>query len=226
MPILKNISFALEKGEVATLIGASGSGKTTLFKVLTGLLMPQHGDVHVAGLGLPEASSQVAYMMQEDLLLPWRTVLKNLTLPSELGGNPKLFPDIVEEARKLLREVDLEHSADMLPEQLSGGMRQRVSLARALLQKRPLLLLDEPFCSLDVALREQMYDLLRQIKDRFGTTMLMVTHDFRDALSLSDRIFFLSNGSLVHEWRVPEKLRVDPIQTGLLLEEMRRKIKE
>lgn len=207
--VLNDLSFHLYPGEVGTLIGASGSGKSTLFKILTGLLLPQDGRITVFGRPLPEGCQNVAYMMQQDMLLPWRTVLANVLLVSEVGLRPNHNSGTTDEALYLLEEVGLKDYIYRYPGELSGGMRQRVALARALLQKRPLLLLDEPFGALDVGLREQMYRLLRELKNKHGYTILMVTHDFRDALSLSDRLFLLSKGSIIKEWNVQYSIQYD-----------------
>jgi len=150
-------------------------------------------------------------MTQDDLMLPWRTVLENLLLVGELGRKQQSMDALKQEALRYLEEVGLKGWENAFPDQLSGGMRQRVSLTRALLQKRPLLLLDEPFGALDVGLREQMHTLLRSIREQYGTTILMVTHDFRDALSLSDRIFFLDEGRIGAEWTVSSTLRQDAV---------------
>lgn len=194
--VLDRATLSLNKGEIGALIGASGSGKSTLFKVLTGMLPLQSGTIEIQNLPWPQGQSLTTYMMQEDLLLPWRTVIGNMTLVTELGLSPQPKTEVVEEAHALLEELGLQGSAHLYPEQLSGGMRQRVSLARALLQKRPLLLLDEPFGSLDYAMREQMYTLLKDIQATKHTTILMITHDPRDAESLADRSFFLANGKI------------------------------
>lgn len=222
--ILKNTHFSLKKGEIGALIGASGSGKTTLFKLLTGMLSPDSGTISVAGHLLPGGNRNVAYMMQEDLLLPWRTVLNNMTLIGELGKNRQSIESIRDEAKTLLREIGMAGLEDAYPDELSGGMRQRVSLARALLLKRPLLLLDEPFGSLDVSLREQMYTLLRQVQSRYGTTMLMITHDFRDALSLSDRIFLLDEKCIKQEWQINAEMREDFLTLRSVHEQMKASI--
>lgn len=218
-PILQRVNLKLEKGEIAALIGSSGAGKSTLFKLIVGILEPTQGSIYVQGA--PRRSEHVAYMMQEDLLLPWRSVLGNLTLLSELGNSPLPKNQIEQEALLLLKEVGLEGKASSCPEHLSGGMRQRVSLARALMQKRPLLLLDEPFGSLDVNLRCQMYALLRKIHAKNETTMLLVTHDFHDALSLADNIYHLSNGQINNSWKVTSKIRNDLYALTALQEKMK-----
>lgn len=224
MEVLKDITFSLKTGEIGTLIGASGSGKTTLFKLLTGLLKTEMGSLTIGGNQAPMGHDQIACMMQEDLLLPWRTIMNNLMLTSELGKKTNSGHEVIEKAKNLLSEMNLSHCSNMFPHELSVGMKQRVSLARALLQMRPILLLDEPFGSLDVALREHMYVLLRQIQKKQNTTMLMVTHDFRDALSLSDHIFFLSDGIIKRKWEVTDAIRSDPAASGILLNEMRQAI--
>lgn len=217
--ILENFSLRLFPGEIGSLIGVSGSGKTTLFKLISGLLSPLHGTISIASS--PFAHQQVAYMAQDDLLLPWRNVLGNLLLVGELGKqcNKK---NLHEEALFYLQEVGLKGYENVYPHQLSGGMRQRVSLARILMQKRPLLLLDEPFAALDIGLREKMHSLLKNIRQKHGITMLVITHDFRDALSLSDRIFLLSKGQLAKEWLVNDTICFDPAAFQQLTSEMQK----
>ncbi|MCH9609471.1 MAG: Aliphatic sulfonates import ATP-binding protein SsuB [Chlamydiales bacterium] len=194
-PILKGISFKASPGEILALIGTSGSGKTTLFKLITGLLTPDRGDVHLEGL--------CTYMQQEDLLLPWRSVLENILLPCELGPSPA--PALKSRAKQLLNLVGLPGCEEMYPSELSGGMRQRVALARTLIQECPLMLLDEPFGSLDVLIREQLYFLLKQIRDAYGKTIVLITHDFHDAIALADRVLVLSLGQIMGDFSTEDR---------------------
>ena len=200
--ILKNVTFSIAKGEIVALIGVSGSGKTTLFRLMTGIEKAGFGSITGADC------ETISYMQQEDLLLPWRTVLGNLMLIDELGRLPR-DPKLKKRARRLLQIVGLEDCEEMMPHELSGGMRQRVSLVRALLQKRPTLLLDEPFGPLDVIVREELYLLLRSIRDDYGKTIVMVTHDFRDAIALADRILVLVNGEICKDIAVDRAKEIE-----------------
>lgn len=222
-PILHSLSLSVNSGECVTLIGPSGAGKSTLFRLLTGILPCEPGTIT-----FPSRQTQdpVGYMMQEDLLLPWRTVLDNITLAAELGPSPQPRAENIQRARELLRDIGLADKENFLPHELSGGMRQRVSLARALLSNRDLLFLDEPFSSLDLCLREQMHALLHSIQKQYGTTMLLITHDFRDAIHLSDRIVLLQEGRFIKEWKLSESVKEDAAEFGLLYNTLRHAIKE
>lgn len=204
MPLLRGLSFSAERGEIVALIGISGSGKTTLFRLIAGFLQPEQGSITIEGKTGDDHFPQTTYMRQEDLLLPWRRVLENLTLFAELGKNKIDKAELLKEAKILLSRVGLAGYEKAFPHQLSGGMRQRVSLARALLQKRPLILLDEPFASLDVIIREQLYALLKEIRDHYQKTLLLVTHDFRDAIALADRILILAQGKIGGSYQVAD----------------------
>jgi len=190
--ILKNVTFSISRGEIIALIGLSGSGKTTLFRLMAGIEKADKGTIRGADC------ETISYMQQEDLLLPWRSILSNLLLVDELGRRPH-NPKIAQRARRLLKAVGLEGYEEAMPHEISGGMRQRVSLVRALLQERPILLLDEPFGPLDVIVREELYLLLRSIREDYDKTIIMVTHDFRDAIALADRILVLANGEICRD---------------------------
>ncbi|MGA8164152.1 MAG: ABC transporter ATP-binding protein [Waddliaceae bacterium] len=219
-PVFQDLCFKLKEGGISALIGPSGEGKTTLFKLLTGMLDPNGGTITINGQAPSRWFEQVAYMTQEDLLLPWRTVLKNITLMAELGKNQHRKEPVISKARRLLEEMGMKGCEDLFPDQLSVGMRQRVSLARALLHNRPFLFLDEPFGSLDVVMRENMYALLQNLNKKYGTTILLITHDFRDVLSLSDEIFLLTGHHIEKKWAISEKVRNDPQLSNALLKQM------
>lgn len=206
---LTDVSFSVHPQEIVAIIGASGSGKTTLFKLLCGILQPTSGTI---------ITEPAAYMPQQELLLPWRTLLKNVTLTDELGDKKESSTD---DARARLIEMGLAGWEEKYPDQLSSGMRQRVSLARALHQRLPLLFLDEPFAPLDILLREQMYALLKEIRRRHGTTILMATHDFRDVCSLADRILLLADGYIAEEWSLSDWDRDNPSDMARLVQELK-----
>jgi ABC-type nitrate/sulfonate/bicarbonate transport system ATPase subunit len=152
--------------------------------------------------------------------------MDNTTLAAELGPAPKPKKPLQAEALRLLHDMELTQCVDLYPEALSGGMKQRISLARVLLQGRPLLLLDEPFASLDVLLREQLYSLLRRLRNQHNLTVLLVTHDFRDALVLSDRVLLLAQGRIAQEWILPQRNREDPTSQGEWQQRLRESMKE
>ena len=219
--ILRGVTFSAAESEIIALVGISGSGKTTLFRLITGLIPPTEGIIEIARQPLQKNALMTTYMQQDDLLLGWRTVMENLLLLSELGKTKTRKKDIQTQATFLLKKVGLEGTEDLYPRQLSGGMRQRVALARSLLQNRPLMLLDEPFASLDVILREQLYQLLREIRDHYKKTIVMVTHDFRDAIALADRILVLASGRIVGTYALSASTREQTTHSNNLIAEIR-----
>lgn len=198
-PLIRGINCSIEQGEVVSFIGSSGSGKTTLLKLLCGLLEPQKGSIEI---------DDVSLMMQQDVLLPWLTVLENVMLPGKLGQDSSRTVS-KRDACKLLEEVGLLNSLHLYPKELSGGMRQRTALVRTLLQQKPILLLDEPFVALDIFLREQLYVLIRKLKELYSLTIVLVTHDIRDALMLSNRIVLLRDGDIQKEFSISENCHND-----------------
>lgn len=216
-PVFSSLCLEVHQGESLSIIGRSGSGKTTLFRLLTGLLQPHEGEITLNGQPTQLAHPALAYMMQDDLLLPWRTLRENILLPFELGKERRKWPGYEEEATHLLQKVGLYSYRDYYPDALSGGMRQRGALVRTLLQKKPIVLLDEPFGALDVTTREEMYALLREEKKKHGTTLLFITHDFHDAQQLGDRVILLSKGEFIKEWSIDayDKNRDDEMRVAL-----------
>ncbi len=201
---LARTDLVVEPGQFVSLVGPSGSGKTTLLNILAGLLTPTRGEVTITGENPAGSGSPVVgYMTQHDTLLPWRTALKNVAFPLELAGVPK--KDRLARAGALLDRVGLADFGGHYPYQLSGGMRQRVSLARALIYGPPVLLLDEPFGALDSTTRLALHQVLLEVANDLGTTVLLVTHDLAEAVSLSDRVLALAPrpGRVVREYPIP-----------------------
>ncbi|MCL4560707.1 MAG: ABC transporter ATP-binding protein [Chloroflexi bacterium] len=183
---LQDVNFKVYPQEFVCVLGPSGSGKTTLLRVLAGLQNPTQGDVSFAG-GQP----RIGVVFQQANLMPWRTVLENITLPMELWGVPK--GQARQSARELIDLVGLQGFEDSRPRDLSGGMAQRVAIARSLIQDPDLLLLDEPFGSLDALTRERMGAELMRIWQARRKTVIMVTHSISEALFLSDRVLVLTS---------------------------------
>jgi ABC-type nitrate/sulfonate/bicarbonate transport system ATPase subunit len=171
-------------------IGPSGCGKSTLFNVIAGLELPDAGRVLVDGEDATGRVDHVAYMPQRDLLFPWRTVLDNTTLGLEVAGMSKRAAR--ERARPLFAPFGLAGFESARPHELSGGMRQRAALLRTVVQDRAVLLLDEPFGALDSLTRTDMQTWLEGVRGRYGWTVLLITHDIREAVFLSDRVVVLA----------------------------------
>jgi NitT/TauT family transport system ATP-binding protein len=174
--------------EIVAIVGRSGAGKTTLFNLISGLLKPQKGEIAI-GAREDGTPGRIAYMLQKDLLLPWRSVLKNALLGIELHRQVK--PADVERAREMLARYGLGGVADAYPHALSGGMRQRVALTRTLLVDPTLVLLDEPFSALDYETRLMLEDDVMALRDAYGTSVVLVTHDIEEAIAMSDRVIVL-----------------------------------
>ena len=186
---LRNISLALTPGEFVAIVGPTGCGKSTLLRIMAGLLTPSAGQVTLDDVRLNAPSGRIGIMFQDPSLLPWRTVQQNIALPLELGAHPTTDPDRIGE---LLSLVGLAGFAHSLPRELSGGMAQRTALARALLMRPPVLLLDEPFGALDAFTREDLTSALQEITQAQPTTTLLITHNINEAVFLADRVCVLS----------------------------------
>ncbi|WP_456272148.1 ABC transporter ATP-binding protein [Bacillus sp. AK031] len=185
--VLERLSLSIEQGEFVSIIGPSGSGKSTLFRLITGLEQPSGGSILFEGKAVKNRLGQVGYMPQQDLLMPWRTVMENAALPLQLQGMKREQADEI--VRGLLDEFGLKGYEDRFPHKLSGGMRQRVSFLRAVLSGKNLLVLDEPFSALDAITRLSMQEWLLDQWYKRKKTILFITHDVEEALFLSDRIF-------------------------------------
>lgn len=187
---LDGMSMAVHEGEFLAIVGPSGCGKSTLLRLLSGLLTPISGEVRYRGEPLAAPQRRIGFVFQKANLMPWRTVLDNLALPLEIEAMPRAERDA--RALALLTLVGLDGFGDAYPAQLSGGMQQRVSLARALVHEPDVLLLDEPFGSLDALTREKMNAELLRVWGYRRPTVVMVTHSISEAVFLADRVLVMS----------------------------------
>lgn len=187
--ILNHIDFQIRQGEFVALLGPSGCGKSTILNILAGLLSKETGIIKVDNQEIKGLSDHFAYMPQSDLLLPWKTILDNVTLYGQINHDSKAK----ENALKEFKTFGLDGYQNSYPDQLSGGMRQRAAFLRTALCKADILLLDEPFGALDVITRNDMQDWLLDLRKQYNRTTLLVTHDIDEALFLADRILILSH---------------------------------
>lgn len=201
---LQNVSFQLAAGEFVCLLGPSGSGKSTLLRIIGGLAAADSGAVYFQEDPINEPRAEIGFVFQSNNLMPWRTVLENVLLPHEVQqGQPDAA--IRKTAQSLLALVGLQGFEQAYPQTLSGGMRQRVVLARTLLQRPQLLLMDEPFGALDALTRERLNIELSRIHEAQQLTTLMVTHSIQEAVFLADRVLVISErpGRLVADIAIP-----------------------
>ena len=190
LPVLNRLTFTAAAGEFVALLGPSGCGKSTLFNIIAGLLAPDSGAVYLNGERVHGNTGRFAYMQQKELLLQWRTVLKNVLVGPEIQKEPRDAAKT--EAMQRLAQLGLSGFEESYPMQLSGGMRQRVALVRTLLFRKETLLLDEPFGALDAMTRTGMQAILLDVWRAGGQTILLITHDIEEALLLADKICVLT----------------------------------
>jgi NitT/TauT family transport system ATP-binding protein len=193
---VKDVSLAIGEGEFVSVVGPTGCGKSTLLNVAAGLLKPSSGTVRIYGEPLGGVNRRAGYMFQADALMPWRNALQNVTAGLEFRGTPR------EEARRRgedwLERVGLAGFGDRYPHQLSGGMRKRTALAQMLILDPPILLMDEPFSALDIQTRQLMENELLELWSADRKSVIFITHDLEEAISLSDRVVVLSAGPATH----------------------------
>jgi len=202
VPALAPVDMIARPGELVSIVGPSGCGKSTLFGIIAGLEEPTDGRILIDGKDRSGETGLVGYMLQKDMLMPWRTILSNVTLGLEVQGVKK--EHAVAAALPLLEEYGLGGYTNAKPAQLSGGMRQRAALLRTLLFNRQIMLLDEPFGALDAQTRLQMQLWLLEVQAAFHKTIVFVTHDIDEAVLLSDRIYVMQGrpGGVVDEIHV------------------------
>lgn len=209
--IIQNINVTLHEGELVCLLGVSGGGKTTLFNVISGLTLPDEGQVFLDGEEITGKPGKISYMLQKDLLLPYRTIEDNVALPLIIKGMSK--KEARKQAAPYFEEFGLEGTEKKYPRQLSGGMRQRAALMRTYMFSRNVALLDEPFSALDTITKGNMHTWYLNIMEQIHLSTLFITHDIDEAILLSDRIYLLTGkpGEITQEIviREPKPRRAD-----------------
>ena len=199
-PILKDINIHVNENEMVAIVGSSGVGKSTLFNLIAGVLKKQVGEITINGSN--DYIGKVAYMLQKDLLFEHKTIIDNVILPLIIAKVNK--KEAFEEGNKILKQFNLDKYANKYPQQLSGGMRQRVALIRTYMFKRNIFLLDEAFSALDAITKKELHKWYFDLKKEFNLTTLLITHDIEEAIFLSDRIYILGNkpGEIIEEIKI------------------------
>ncbi len=195
--VVKGLTFSLASHQTLSILGKSGCGKTTMLKMLGGLVRPDRGDIILDGQRLNDqrpGKRGVVYLYQEDLLFPHLDVFGNIAFGLGIRKRPKA--EIKEKVEKMIEHLELQGQAHKMPHQLSGGQRQRVSFGRAIITNPQLLLLDEPFGSLDVGTRQRMQELFKELAHDYRITSLFVTHDLKEAILMGDQLAFMRSGRL------------------------------
>jgi len=203
--IIEDISIELKQGEIVCILGVSGVGKTTLFNVISGLTKPDSGIVMLDDKDITGKAGNVSYMLQKDLLLPYKTILDNVSLPLIIRGEKKQTAR--EQTIKYFEEFGLQGTENKYPNQLSGGMRQRAALLRTYLFSDQVALLDEPFSALDSITKSNLHQWFLNVMDQIKLSSLLITHDIDEAITLADRIYILAGkpGKIKEEIIINEK---------------------
>ncbi len=192
LQVLDKLNLSVREGGFCAVVGPSGCGKSTLTRLVAGLLKPDEGEVWLHGERVKSPRATVGMAFQNPVMLEWRTILQNVMLPMEIVPTKTSRKQQEERARYLLALVGLEGFEDKRPSELSGGMRQRASLCRALVHQPDVLILDEPFGALDAFTREDLWQTMHQVKEKEPFTGLLITHDLRESIFLADKIVVLS----------------------------------
>ncbi|XMB85281.1 ABC transporter ATP-binding protein [Mycoplasmatota bacterium WC44] len=200
LKVIDDLSMTVEKHDFLTLVGPSGCGKSTLFKVLTKLLPKYEGEININDIDLHSSNENFGYMPQKDLLLPWRTLYRNVILPLEI--NKKQVNE--EEITELIELFGLNGFNESYPHELSGGMKQRAALLRTFLMGNDIVLLDEPFAALDGLTKKKLQLWLVEVFKELNKTVIFITHDIEEALTLSNRIIVLSQlpARIINEFKI------------------------
>ncbi len=203
LPVLDGLELSVPKGGFVAVVGPSGCGKSTLTKLVAGLLFPDEGEVWLHGERVRSPRATVGMAFQNPVMLEWRTILQNVVLPLEIVPNSLTRAQRDDRARELLALVGLEGFENKRPSELSGGMRQRASLCRALVHKPEVLILDEPFGALDAFTREDLWQIMHQVKAKEPFTGVLITHDLRESIFLADEVVVLSGRPARTQYRLP-----------------------
>lgn len=187
--VIENIQLSVGEGEIVCLLGVSGGGKTTLFNVISGLNRPQQGEILLNGEDITGVPGKISYMLQKDLLLPYRTIEANAALPLIIRGLKK--KEAIAKVNPYFAEFGLEGTQKMYPSELSGGMRQRAALLRTYMASNSVALLDEPFSALDTLTKSEMHRWFLNVMEKIDLSILFITHDIDEAILISDRIYLL-----------------------------------
>lgn len=188
--VLADISLLVSKGSFVSILGPSGCGKSTLLSIISGILSPQKGQIRMMNREITKPSLEIGYMLQQDYLFPWKSIKENILLG--LTIQKKQHPSDTERAFKLLEEVGLSNISHRYPNELSGGMRQRIAFVRTLATNPSLLLLDEPFSALDFSTKLKLEHLVWSMLKHYDKTAILVTHDLEEAIAMSDHLVLLS----------------------------------
>lgn len=202
--IIRDISLELKEGEIVSLLGVSGGGKTTLFNIIAGLSTPDAGNIYLEGQEITGKPGNISYMLQKDLLLPYRTLVDNVALPLTIRGMKK--SEAREKAAGYFEEFGLEGAEKKYPAEISGGMKQRAALLRTYLFSEKVALLDEPFSALDMLTKASVHEWYLDVMEKIKLSTLFITHDIDEAILLSDRIYLLTGkpGSITKEIVIKE----------------------
>lgn len=202
--VIENINISLREGELVCLLGVSGGGKTTLFNVISGLNRPQTGEILLDGEDITGVPGKISYMLQKDLLLPYRTIEENAALPLMIRGMKK--KDALAKVQPQFAAFGLQGTEKKYPAELSGGMRQRAALLRTYMTEAPVALLDEPFSALDTLTKSEIHRWFLGVMEKIKLSTVFITHDIDEAILLSDRIYLLGGkpGTITDEITIDE----------------------
>lgn len=205
---LEDVSFTVDEGEFVSIIGPSGCGKSTILSIIGRLMEQTEGKMMVHDKPLMQSPLNIGYMLQQDYLFPWKNVIDNILVGPKISQS--LTAETINRARELLKEVNLTHTEMNYPSELSGGMRQRISLVRTLINDPEILLFDEPFSALDYVTKLKLENVVAKLMKTYHKTAILVTHDIGEAISMSDRVLLMEGaapGKIAEIFHIPKNLR-------------------